>query len=154
MKTLTSLILALTVSGCAFAQPEITGAKWKITLKVVDEENQAVPEAQVSVGYKRTRKTGESEAEYRLNPAQLEGQTDTNGVFRASHTDTSWSIRIDVKKSGYYSDTIIHQLFMPAQVGESQVEASQNATLVITLKKIINPIPMYAKQAHRASSDE
>lgn len=146
MKTLTSLILAFAVSGCVFAQPEITGAKWNATLKVISKNNQPVPNAQVSVGYKRARKLGESEAEYRLNPAHLEGQTDANGIFSATHTDTSWSIRIDIKKAGYYSSTITHRLFMPGQVSKSEVEASRNAKIIVILKKIIKPIPMYAKR--------
>ena len=147
MKRLAILILTIIAGGCAFAQSEITAAKWNVTLKVINENNQPVPDAQVSIGYKRARMIGESEAEYRLNPAQLDGQTDTNGNFSASHTDTSWDIRIDVKKVGYYSTTVIHQLVIPGQFDEERVNASRNAALTIILKQIGNPIPMYAKRA-------
>jgi hypothetical protein len=146
MKTLTYLILTLAIGGCAFAQPEITGAKWNLTLNVTDENGQPVPDAQVSIGYRPKRKPGQSVADYRLQPAELKGFTDTNGFFATSHTDTSWNIRIDVEKSGYYFTVIEHQLFMPGQVGESEVEASRNATLTVVLKKIIKPTAMYAKR--------
>jgi hypothetical protein len=154
MKTFTYLILTFLIGGCAFAQPEITGAKWNVTVKVTDENGQPVPGAQVSIGYHAKRKFGQSEAEYRLNPAQLEGQTDTNGIFSASHTDTSWTIRIGVQKAGYYSSDISHQLYMPGQVGEQAVEASRNAALTLVLKRIGDPIPMYAVQAHAILQQE
>jgi hypothetical protein len=147
MKTLTYLILALMVGVCAFAQPEITGAKWNVTLRIIDENGQPVADAQVSIGYHATRIPGQSEADYRESPTQFTGQSDTNGIFSASHTDTSWSIRIGIEKSGYYSSVIEHQLYMPGQFDDKKVAESRNSIITFTLKKIGNPIPMYAKLA-------
>src|SRR5208282_6762934 len=103
MKILTYLALAFIGSGCVIAQPEITGAPWKVTSNVVDENNQPVAGASVSVSYFGKPLPGQVVEDARELIRQITGQTDVNGTFIASHSDASLDIGIDVQKAGYYS---------------------------------------------------
>jgi len=147
MKTITSILILTFATGvCLHAQPEITGAKWNVILKISDENGRPIAGAQVSIGYHAERRPGQSEAEYRENPAELEGQTGIDGVFTASHADTSRTIRIDVKKANYYPIAITHQMYMPGQFDEQTVNASRNPKINMVLKPIMKPTAMYAKR--------
>ena len=136
------------ISGCALAQPEITGAPWNVTLKVVGEDGQPVAAAHASVGYHKLPIPGEVLEDYRQGSAELAGLTDTNGIFVASHTDASWSLGIDVQKSGYYSTHIGYGLLLPGQQDSATVAENRNPTITLVLKKIGKPIPMYAKRVN------
>jgi hypothetical protein len=73
---------------------------------------------------------------------QFSGLTDTNGIFVASHKDKSYTLAFDVKKDGYYSVWQRYEMGWAYQYNE----AKWNPTIVIVLKRIIKPIPMYAKR--------
>jgi hypothetical protein len=145
MKTIACLILSFIISGCALAQPEITGAQWNVTLKVVDENGQPVVGATASVGYIGKPLPGQVIEDARDLSKEISGLTDQNGLFTASHSDTSLSLGFDVQKAGYYPTHIAYTLFMPGQFGSDAVSKNRNPTITIVLKKIGNPIPMFAK---------
>lgn len=146
MKTFVLLTLAFAMSGCAFAQSSTTGVEWNVTLKVVDDNGQPVQGARVSVGYHVTPPPGQIIEDYRDSSDKIEGQTDANGEFTASHSDASWSLGIDVQKAGCYPSHINYNLFIPGQFDAQTVAKNRNPTLTLVLKKILHPIPMYAKR--------
>lgn len=148
MKPLTYLILAFVTGGCAFAQTEIGGTPWNVTLKVVGEDGQPVAGAKASVGYHVTPPPGQIVEDYRDSSSKIERLTDTNGMFKASHSDDSLSLGFDVQKVGYYATHINYDLFMSGQFDERTVTANRNPSLTVTFKKIGHPIPMYAKKVN------
>jgi hypothetical protein len=50
-----------------------------------------------------------------------------------------------VLKEGYYRIHAGYDLYLPGQFDGQKVAANRNATLTLMLKKIVKPIPMYAK---------
>lgn len=125
-KTVLSVIISLTASSM-FAQ--MPPREWKVTLKVVDETGQPVANAETWVGYMSTNK--------------ITGLTDSNGVFVASHSDRSFGLVFHADKIGYYSFRKEYELGFPSQYNKTK----WNPTEIIVLRKIGNPIPMYAQQA-------
>jgi hypothetical protein len=129
-------------NGCAFGQTLPT-YKWTATIKVVVEDGNPIAGANVAVSY--TILPPPSDPNDRRY-GEIKGATDTNGVFIASHTDSSWGLAIIVEKSGYYTTHIGHDLYQPGQFDDKTVTASRNPTIALVLKKIGKPIPMYAKR--------
>ncbi|MGH7988857.1 MAG: hypothetical protein ACREDS_01495 [Limisphaerales bacterium] len=146
MKTLLYLTLVLLTGGCAFAQPETTGAQWNVILKVVDENDRPVAGANASVGYISKPLPGQVVEDSRDLSKEISGLTDQDGIFTATHTDTSWSLGFDVQKTGYYPTRLTHDLYLPGQFDPDTVAKNRNPTITIVLKKILDPIPMYAKR--------
>ena len=89
MKTSICLILTI-IATTAFAQTSLH--KWKVTLKVVDEVGQPVVGAKAGVGYFS-----------KSLPASIDGLTDTNGIFMASHSAHSGLLGFVAEKAGYYT---------------------------------------------------
>jgi hypothetical protein len=134
MKKTICLILALVAAGFVWAQSS-ESSTWKVTLKVVDEDSQPVTNAQVWVAYGIPPSAQQSN-----DWGKVEGVTDSNGTFTASHGDTgSYSLGIHVRKVGYYQTDLVHDL------GPSYKPDVWNPNLTFMLSKIISPIPMYAK---------
>jgi hypothetical protein len=104
---------------------------WTIEIKVVDDAGQPLNAAKVEVGYALNK--------------QVEGLTDSNGSFKVSRTDRSWELGIRVQKQTYYLAYLHYDLYLPGQFDDQKVAANRNTTLMFTLKKIIKPIPLYAK---------
>jgi hypothetical protein len=145
MKTIICLALILVTGGCALAQPEIIGNEWNVTLKVVDENGQPVAGANASVGYIGKPLPGQVVQDSRDLSREISGLTDQDGMFTAVHADASFSLGFDIQKAGYYSTHIAYTLFTPGQFDSDTVTKNRNPTITIVLKKIVNPIPMYAK---------
>lgn len=144
-KILTFLILAFVTSSCASAQPEITGAPWRVTLKVVNANGLPVADAKASIGYTKNPLPGQIVRDSRDLSREITGLTDENGIFKASHTDVSWNLGIDIHKSGYYPTHVNYNLFLPGQFNSPKVKKNRNPAITVVLKKILHPIPMYAK---------
>ncbi|HTY88067.1 MAG TPA: hypothetical protein VMB80_11425 [Candidatus Acidoferrum sp.] len=142
--TLIPLCLALVylTIGCAFGQLLPT-YKWAATVKVVGEDGAPVAGADVAVSYNILPAPSDPNQK---SYGEIKGLTDTNGMFSASHTDSSWSLGINIEKAGYYTTHIGHELYQPGQLDDKTVAASRNPTIAVTLKKIGKPIPMYAKR--------
>jgi hypothetical protein len=99
---------------------------WKITLEVVDENGQPVVGAKASVGNS-------------IGKLEMSGLTDTNGIFIAAHHDAIEEVDIYAGKNGYYSFQESYHLM------RGRNHEFLNSTQTLVLKKIIKPIPMYAK---------
>jgi hypothetical protein len=129
MKTITFLSICAIATNCVHAQLSTAPTPtWKVTLKVVDETGLPVINANAVVDYQSND--------------QFSGLTDTNGIFVASHKDKSYALAFDVKKDGYYSVWQRYEMGWAYQYNE----AKWNPTIEIVLKRIIKPIPMYAKR--------
>ena len=127
-----------------FGQARPGAYLWTLNLKVVDDNNQPVSDAKTWVAY-GDPKQGQSPDPFQTNDWAIAGLTDTNGLFIAKHIDHSWSIGIQVQKTGYYSILESYELYKPGQFDDRKVAANRNPTLTLTLKKIDKPIQMYAK---------
>lgn len=135
MKTILSLIvIAVTAVGYAQAQFSIpVPPEWKVTLQAVNESGQPVAGAQAEV---ESIKPGTSDEAVRVD-----GNTDTNGLFTA--TGRSWGrLYLHMTKAGYYSANKLYDI----GVTDKTRYEPWNPTITLPLKKIINPIPMYAKR--------
>lgn len=133
MKKLIYLTLILFTANHIFAQTKADEHEWKATLKVVDENGSPVTKAKVKVGY------------YTNNTSvDIEGITDTNGVFVADHTTSTfnyveYALAFVIEKEGYYGTRSKCDLGLP-------YDASKwNPTIALVLKKAGKPIAMYAK---------
>jgi hypothetical protein len=141
--TLTLLCLVLTVltNGCAFGQ--MPTHPWTATIKVVGEDGTPMVGADVSVSY--TLPATPTQDPGSENWGEVKGLTDVDGIFSASHTDSSWGLGINVEKAGYYTTHIGHQLYVPGQFDDKTVAANRNPTITLVLKKIGKFTAMYAK---------
>jgi hypothetical protein len=138
--TLLCLTLIMFTNGCAFGQ--LTQYPWTATIKVVGEDGNPVPGADVSVQYTILPPPSDpNQPTY----GEVKGLTDDNGMFTASHTDSSWTFGITVTTVGYYPTHIGHELYQPGQFDDKTVTANRNPSFTLLLKKIGTPIPMYAK---------
>lgn len=121
--------------GKAPAMPAVFGPhRWTAKIKVVDHDGNPIVGANVSVQYDVPIKPFSSQPTY----GEVNGITDTNGVFTASHTDTSLGIGIIAQKTGYYASHASQQFYFS--------EKNRHPSFTLSLKKIGKPIPMYAKQ--------
>ena len=138
MKALLCLSIAVGAMSCAQSQlktniPENT---WKATLKVIDGGGRSVTGAVAWVSFYITPPLGQTEAS-----EKIEGLTDSSGLFTASHRDRSLFLGFHAEKAGYYPAWFEYALDFPTQY--DPVKWNPNVTLL--LKKIVKPIPMYAK---------
>jgi hypothetical protein len=130
MKKSICLILTGIAINWACAQTETLEHEWKVTLKVVTETGQPVTGAKAVVGYYS-----------KSIPASIEGLTDTNGIFTASHSAHSGILGFSAEKAGYYTTR------EPSyDLGFTYDPAKWNPTQTIVLKKIGKPIAMYARK--------
>jgi len=114
----------------AYAQPTLVKHEWRVTLKVVDEAGQPIAGAKAGIGY-FTNSIGTA----------IRGLTDTNGIFLASHDAYSGELGFAAEKKGYYPTR------KPSyDLGFTYDPARWNPTITLVLKKIGDPIPMYAKR--------
>jgi hypothetical protein len=123
---------------CAFGQattlPDPFGPhQWTATVKVVGEDGNPIVGANVSVQYTVPAEPNSGGQTY----GEVKGTTDINGIFKASHTDSSLGLGIVVEKSEYYSTHWGHEFYFD--------EKRQHPSFTLTLRKIGNPVPMYAK---------
>ena len=140
MKKLACSFIAVLVMNFVWAQSStpLIKPEWRVTLKAVDESSQPMADAHVEVGYYVQPQPDQTEASEKIN-----GLTDINGVFTASHENTgSIELGIQVTKAGYYSTTKGHEF---AKFKDND-PAKLNPDLTFVLKKIGQPIPMYARR--------
>lgn len=140
MKTIILGIVIVSTATFAFGQARPGIYPWSVTFKVVDDAGRPMGAAKVDVGY--------------LHTNQIEGQTDSDGVFAVSNTDKSFELGFLVTKEGYYSDYLHYDLFMPGQFDERKVAANRNSTQMMTLRHIGKQIPMYAKRVETKLQQE
>lgn len=127
MTRLICLLFILIVRD-AFAQQYLLKHQWTATLKVVDQTGQPVAGAKAGVG------NG-------ISKLDISGFTGTNGIFVASHSDAVENLAFYAEKPGYYP------FYMTYNKGNYNPQ-KWNPTLTIILKRIIDPIAMYAKSVN------
>lgn len=128
------LVLALmgVVFYCSNVRPSYAlSDKAKITIIVVDEDGVAVKNAHVGVGF---------ETNTREKETSVRGVTNVNGRFVASESCNS-SIGFRVTKDGYYK-SVGHYLFEKKNFYGWE---PWNPEIIVVLRKIENPVPMYAR---------
>ncbi len=133
------LTLTILTNSRAFGQTPALPAQfgphqWTATAKVTGEDGNPIVGANVAVSYTIPVSPGSDQPTY----GEVKGLTDTNGMFRASHTDSSLDLGVVVEKVGYYTTHIGHQFYFD--------EKNRHPSFTLLLKKIGKPIPMYAKQ--------
>lgn len=138
MRTGLFLLLAFGSIGCSDAQQVSETRQWSITLKIVDETDQSVPNAQVAVSYLLPTPVGEE-----LRSGRVSGLTDTNGVFSATHQDRTSGLGIHVEKKAYYPSFVSYQFGYPPRM-----EATNIPLQTMRLKSVRNPVPMFAKSVN------
>ena len=108
--------------------------QWTATVKVIGEDSNPIVGANVSVQYSVPTEPNSSDQTY----GEVKGMTDTNGMFKAFHTDSSSDLGVTVDKAGYYTTHIGHQFYFD--------EKNRHPSFTLLLKNNGRPIAMYAKQ--------
>lgn len=103
----------------------------KLTIKVVDEDNQPLPEMPVHVWLSES--------------AIRDGQSDSNGVFVAEGTCTIKDIPISIVKQGYYDSRLTYSYPNYVSVKYHKWQP-WNPVVTAMVRRVVNPIPMYAKK--------
>jgi hypothetical protein len=127
-------LLALLAIGAA---SPLTLPIAKITVKTLDEEGQPITGASVAISFERAIPQWGGGT-----PVNVEGKTDSNGEFSASGHSFD-SLGALVQKKGYYSTWPQAAKFTDSVAGQWQ---PWNPTIEAVLKKVVNPIPMYARK--------
>ncbi len=140
MKQILYIFLLVWVIGHANAQTRLTAHAWNATLRVVDETGQPVINAETWVSF-YLPPTPDKPTD---NGDKINGVTDINGIFKASHTDRSEFLGFHTQKRNYYTTSTEYALGF-----ESNGDPLRwNPDLTLVLKRVRNPIPMYAKQVN------
>ena len=113
-----------------------------ITGKVIDESNQPISGAEVTIDFQigRTDSVGTRDLTH-------QGQTGSDGTFSASD-QTGIAASLTVTKAGYYTTYGGSYLFKAKKSGRWE---PWNPTVEMVLKAIVNPIPMYARRVDTAT---
>ena len=113
----------------------------KITIKVIDEQGNSIEGAKTGIGLMTPKGVGEG---WGTRSSGEIGLTDSNGLF-TGEGDTQAYVTFGASKDGYYSTGGEFNDFTGVSgfIGFRKYEP-WNPTVELLLKKIINPIPMYA----------
>jgi hypothetical protein len=116
-------------------------ARFRLTLRVVDDAGSPVEAAKARIGADRRPREGESSN----HGVFAEGETDRQGIF--SGEVEAWDATqagYKVEKQGYYGIWLSYVSGQPLR-GKWQ---PWNPTIEVVLKRVKNPVPMYAKNFH------
>lgn len=136
MKKVIFLLFAIAIINCARAQTSLPQHDWHVTLKIVDESGQPIAGASAGVGFYWV--TPPPDRKY--TAGGIDGVTDTNGVFKASHASEFCTLHFVVQKAGYYTTGSQYS------AGSEYDPLKWNPTLTLTLRKVGQPVAMYAKR--------
>lgn len=131
------MLLIIGGAGCSQAQ-DLQLPRWTITVKVIDERNESVTNAHVKVWWHIPPPDGES-----IAMTNVAGQTDANGLFSVTQRSGTIEVICEATKDGYYGAGGTHEF---AKFGRGDPERWK-PTVNLLLRKIGQPIPMYAKRA-------
>jgi len=107
----------------------------KITLKVVDEKNIPVDNANVHIGFRVYTKGG-----WASTAKSVAGQTNKKGLFDGWALANNF-VAFTINKGGYYESTGDFK-FKETSLGRWE---PWNPEIIVVLRKIENPVPMYAR---------
>jgi hypothetical protein len=145
-----NITILLIMAGLASAYTEIPPAKVDVRVVVVDQDGKPVSDANCIVSFDAPPQPPQTEGV--LN---IPGTTDQNGVFTVS-AQTRASVSCEVTKAGYYKTIEVHRfdinkMYEAFVAGKPLLEwQSEPLEMKVTLKPIINPIPMYARRVNSA----
>lgn len=109
----------------------------KATIKVVDELGNPIEGAKASIGFQLSK----GFMEQGIKDVSESGVTGSDGIFSASHR-TAIDIAFGAEKQGYYKSYGEYH-FTTSKIGRWQ---PWNPEFKLVLRKIGNPVPMYACQ--------
>jgi hypothetical protein len=138
-KTLACQLAVAFALSCACAQTAMQPEpEWRAVVRVLDEANRPVSGADVEMSFYVKPSPGKTHASERIH-----GLTDTNGLVHLVHQNTgSIGLGFRATKRGYYPATKGHQFADYRQ----DDPAKWNPAIALLLKRVVNPIPMYAKR--------
>jgi hypothetical protein len=142
MKKYFGIVFIIAMACRLLGQNEPRSNEWHLTLNVVDEAGAPVPGAKASVSYFVPPPVGKPIDS--IASETITGLTGEDGVFKATHRDRSISLSFRVQKDGFYRSDVVDQLGPPMNYDPVR----WNPTLTIELKKISQPIAMYAQRLH------
>lgn len=124
------LIFVLAISSSCHA----LASSAKVTIKVVNEDGSPVEGARVGIGFDDYRNRNKENS--------VVGLSNDNGLFSGSAATTSGAIGFNITKQGYYKSTGEY-LFKEKKLLRWE---PWNQEIRIVLRKIGNPVPMYARK--------
>lgn len=131
------LILIVLLTGLLFQMQSAYEAyaisKGKITIKAVDESGEPVEGASAGISFYVGREK---------SIQSFKGITNADGLFTAT-SEVLYEVGIGLKKSGYYNSHMDYTFKRPIN-GKYQ---PWNPTIEMKMRKIENPVPMYARNA-------
>lgn len=114
----------------ALAFSEINGNSWTATITVTDESQKPIEGAKVIVTYYVPIIPGDRR--------KIEGETDAQGIFKATHKDSSRQLDFKAEKPEYYPTSGGHEFYFPQQYDEARMVSNRNPNVTLVLKKRIN----------------
>jgi len=131
---LTCFLIIFFTNSATFALPIA-----KITIKVVDEQGNPIENAKAGIALESPKSNS-----WGTNIKLLSGLTDTDGLF-SDEGETSPYVGLSAFKEGYYGVGSSFNKFTDTTgiLGFRKYQP-WNPTVELVLKKVINPIPMYA----------
>jgi hypothetical protein len=136
MKKVLHILLGIFIPLVAFGMGFSLLPKASVTVHVVDEAGVPLQGATVGVGFIIPREGGIGASE-----DSKKGLSDHDGLYSAT-ARTVGRVGIKVEMEGYYKTTDVLE-FRTSSNGKWQ---PWNLTSKIILKKVVNPVPMYARQ--------
>jgi hypothetical protein len=133
-KPLFVLLLLICIIGAIAQVPHPMLPEAKVTVRVIDQDGKPVQGASVGVGFEFNTGSGTKSDE-------KHGPSDKDGLFSASGK-TSGYVAYAATKQGYYRTEGEPFRSFTKEDGKWQ---PYNPTLDVVLKRIIKPIPMYAR---------
>lgn len=141
-----SSALRIFTHDLATSLSELRGQTWTATIQVVDDGGIPLVGADVSVTYfVPATEQGHPESSWQ----KIEGKTPSNGVFVASHRDSSRRLIFSAQKTGYHAARSEHEkigihpngndmvrFLLPYVDAYQQTTSSLNLSVTLTLKKI------------------
>jgi hypothetical protein len=105
----------------------------KLTIKVLDEDGRSLSNMPVHVWLSES--------------AVRDGQTDSDGLFVAEGPCTIKDIPISIVKPGYYDSKLTYSYPNYVSVKDHKWQP-WNPVVTAMVRRIVNPMPMYAKKVH------
>ena len=129
---------------CWMCVPCVWGQQGKITVRVTDIDGKPISGAHVEAGFSTSLSAGEGWGAGSAN--EKSGLTDTNGICVLSGHGDGGSVAVAASKEGYYGSDGYQIVFTNVTWGLGRRWQPWNPTFDVVLKKVENPIPMYARR--------
>lgn len=136
-----SITVLLTLMTFIFVENRESEAMFgvaKITINIIDEVGNAIEDANVGVGFQYDKS-------WATDSTSIKGTTDSQGKFTAS-ASTNGHVGARISKNGYYNSRLIYDFQESSLAGWKP----WNPELKVILRKIENPVPMYARDTKQS----